>query len=217
MQSDEKQILEAKIAELTGDVEEKKKSAAALSSILKEAEVGVVAAAARVSVARHSTRPLRRQEEIRSLRNKMEKSETHRRDLSHTVEELMLICDTSEKELNKLVCVEQVSRWYLFISTLESVTAPSSARTSHAGHQDAMVENNILKVEVKRVRDLLFNQLDSMYSLEKRKLDLQRTIKEREEDIMIFRKMLSQQLRTSEEERQRLRFVFSSGSYCNIC
>lgn len=38
-------------------MEEKKKSAAALSSILKEAEVGVVAAAARVSVVRHSTRP----------------------------------------------------------------------------------------------------------------------------------------------------------------
>lgn len=54
----------------------------------------------------------------------MEKSETHRRDLGDRVEELMLICDTSEKELNKLVCVEQVSRWCLFICSLESVAAP---------------------------------------------------------------------------------------------
>lgn len=57
VQSDEKQMLEAEIAELTGDLEEKKKSSAALSSILKEAEVGAVAAAARGSVVRHPTRP----------------------------------------------------------------------------------------------------------------------------------------------------------------
>lgn len=38
----------------------------------------------------------------------MEKSEAHRRDLSGAAEELMLICDASEKELNKLVSVEQV-------------------------------------------------------------------------------------------------------------
>lgn len=45
VQTDEKQILEAKISELAADVEEKKKSAGMLSGILMEAEVGHIATA----------------------------------------------------------------------------------------------------------------------------------------------------------------------------
>lgn len=68
------------------------------------------------------------------------------------------------------------------------------------------MENNVMKVEVRRVRELLLHQLDGVFSLEKRKLDLQRAIREREDEISVFMKMLSRQLRASEEERQRLRF-----------
>lgn len=40
----------------------------------------------------------------------MEKSERSRRDLDGKVEELMLVCDTSQRELSKLVSMEQVPR-----------------------------------------------------------------------------------------------------------
>ncbi|XP_056119994.1 coiled-coil domain-containing protein 39 [Rhinichthys klamathensis goyatoka] len=116
------------------------------------------------------------QDDIRCIRKDAEKSEAEKRDLTSKIQELELFIDISEKDQKKL----------------------------RLNKQDSMVEKGLLKMEVQRLRDLLYDRADGVLTLEKRRLQLQTAMKEREEEIRVYREMLVKQVKLTEQERQGL-------------
>uniref|UniRef100_A0A3B3XLU2 Coiled-coil domain-containing protein 39 n=1 Tax=Poecilia mexicana TaxID=48701 RepID=A0A3B3XLU2_9TELE len=148
IRTDESEMLEVKVNELTANLEDKKETAKILKQI-----------------------------DIRCAKKEMEKLETQKKDLTEQVDCLLVLCVNKEKELKKLKLKKQ---------------------------QDGLVNNNLLKTEVKRIRDIIYKDADSMTSWEMRKLELEKAMKEREEEIHVYSEMLRHQLKITEQDRQKL-------------
>ncbi|XP_073752872.1 coiled-coil domain-containing protein 39 isoform X3 [Callorhinus ursinus] len=96
------------------------------------------------------------------------------------INELNLFNDRSEKELNKTKALKQ----------------------------DLMIEDNLLKLEVKRTREMLHSKAEEVLSLEKRKQQLHTAMEERIEEIKVHKTMLASQTRYVEQERQNISAEF---------
>uniref|UniRef100_A0A8C1HPE6 Coiled-coil domain-containing protein 39 n=1 Tax=Cyprinus carpio carpio TaxID=630221 RepID=A0A8C1HPE6_CYPCA len=116
------------------------------------------------------------QDDIRCVRKDTEKIGAEKRELASKIQEMELFIDNSEKDQKKL----------------------------RLKKQESMVEKGLLKMELQRLRDLLYDRADGVLSLEKRRLQLQAAMKEREEEIHAHREMLAKQAKLTEQERQGL-------------
>ncbi|KAK3095543.1 hypothetical protein FSP39_015932 [Pinctada imbricata] len=151
--NEEKVALEAKIKDLTDDLDQRNNTHTLLTLQLK-----------------------RLQDDIRRVKRDLEKSGAEKDDLTSKIEELNLYNDSSEKELNTIIL----------------------------NKQDMMVDENILKLEIKRLRGMLNNKADEVLTLEKRRLQLETAMKERRQEITIHKEMLQAQVRAGDEERQQI-------------
>ncbi|XP_048397518.1 coiled-coil domain-containing protein 39 isoform X1 [Stegostoma tigrinum] len=114
------------------------------------------------------------QNDTQHLRRQLDKCREEKMDLTSKIEDIHLNIDTGEKELKKNKLAEQ----------------------------DLMIEDNLLKLEVERLRDMLHDKADDVLSLEKRKIQLETAMKERTEEIKIHMDVLQVQIKHIEQEQQ---------------
>ncbi|XP_062458911.1 coiled-coil domain-containing protein 39 isoform X2 [Pezoporus occidentalis] len=74
--------------------------------------------------------------------------------------------------------------------------------------KEMMVEDNLLKLELNRLQDILCNKSEKVLTLEKQKLELKKAIAERTEEIKIHKAMMDSQMRLVDQERQRISAEF---------
>uniref|UniRef100_A0A8C8RD37 Coiled-coil domain-containing protein 39 n=1 Tax=Pelusios castaneus TaxID=367368 RepID=A0A8C8RD37_9SAUR len=155
--TDERQVLETKVAELTKTLEEKKDAHNLLHAQHKKL-----------------------QGDVHFIKRAMDKTGEEMAGLMIRIDELNLFNDKSDKELKKAKALKQ----------------------------DLMIEDNLLKLELKRLQDTLYNKAEQVLSLEKRKLRLNTAMEERTEEIKVHKAMIESQIRFVEQERQRVSAEF---------
>ena len=67
--------------------------------------------------------------------------------------------------------------------------------------EESMVGYDVLKLEVKRLREMLNAKADEVFGLQNRKFQLQMSMEERQEEIKVHTDVLKAQLKSAEEER----------------
>ena len=70
--------------------------------------------------------------------------------------------------------------------------------------QESMVDRNLLKLQVRKLRETLFSRADEVFSLEKRKLELNTAMTERSKEIDIFKEILEAQIRSGTNDKQKV-------------
>ncbi|NXI63675.1 CCD39 protein, partial [Anseranas semipalmata] len=162
--ADEKQVLEAKVAELKKTLEEKKNACDVLHANIKLS----------INIS------LEHQGDVHFIKRAMDKTREEANGLMIKINELNLFNEKSDQELKKAKAIKQ----------------------------EMMIEDNLLKLELKRLQDTLCNKTEKVLTLEKQKLELKKAIAERTEEIKVHKAMLDSQIRLVDQERQRISAEF---------
>ncbi|NXY15328.1 CCD39 protein, partial [Atrichornis clamosus] len=155
--SDEKQVLEAKVSELKKTLEEKKNA---------------------YDVLQVQYRKL--QNDLQVIKKTIDKTGEETSGMIVKIDELNLYNERSLQELRKAKHMKQ----------------------------EMMVEDNLLKLELKRLQNILCDKAEKVLTLEKQKLELKKAIAERTEEIKIHKAMLDSQIRLVDQERHRISAEF---------
>ncbi|KAL2918440.1 hypothetical protein HK105_201841 [Polyrhizophydium stewartii] len=121
------------------------------------------------------------------LNNQLKRSQE---DLRHAKRQLDVLMRTKE---SIIASIDELNMYN------ESASHQLAAKTKEK--EDVMVEENILRLELRKLRGFLNSRADEVFTLESRQVQLQLALEERAKEIEIHKDMLRIQIKNAEEER----------------
>jgi coiled-coil domain-containing protein 39 len=67
--------------------------------------------------------------------------------------------------------------------------------------EETLVQHDIMKLEIKKLRELVNGEADNVFGLENMKYQLEMSMEEREKEIQVHKDILVSELKAAEEER----------------
>ena len=86
---------------------------------------------------------------------------------------------------------------------LENTSAEQSLKSFVEQQQESMVQHDVMRLELKRLRDALNARADEVFSLENRRQQLTLSMDERKREIAVHQEVQRAQMRAAEDERHK--------------
>jgi coiled-coil domain-containing protein 39 len=102
-------------------------------------------------------------------------------------------------------CIAEKAKTLETIAELELESKSADAEVNGLAKRkgESMVQSDVMKLELRRLRDQLNSRADEVFSLENRKFQLQMSMEERKKEIAVHREVQRAQVRAAEEERHK--------------
>merc|ERR1719262_1102567 len=86
---------------------------------------------------------------------------------------------------------------------LQNTIGNRTVQTTVKEKEESLMQHDILRLEVKRLKQQLASKSENLYSLENRKQQLQISMEEREKEVEVHTDVLKAQLKCAEDERHK--------------
>merc|ERR1719326_2644782 len=87
---------------------------------------------------------------------------------------------------------------------LQSSSAAAEVEKLDKERETTMVDNDVMKLEVKRLKQILSAKSDEVYGLENRKFQLSMSMQERKKEIEVHMEVQRAQIKSATEERHKV-------------